>query len=1069
MKTRRILSVLLAVFLLVSLMPTALAAGHNGGSSTLATGDLNAYLVDQNGTQIGSTTISSSEFTWSHNNGSYDISKAVPTSPNGYRYVTAHANSATGTEISTFCYYNGSWYYYIANNSSSKSLQSIYFEYQSTGPVTVTLSFDANGGTEAAPESVSGLSGTSVTLPEYTGTRNGYTFLGWAEAATEFPGGKDGVTYRAVYAPGESYELSTDHTLYAAWGRTGDYTDNNSNQHNITKAVFYIRKDGTIPNEPGSYESADYTSGIEKTNAITTQHWIVDNDTTKPIKEGGNYVVNDVSNALLVLPSDDEIAGVYDGYDPSTQYVLWYVQKYQSTTSLGGNRYEYNWHIDGVLLDRQLVSISYDANVPAGVISTPAVPLGYQVSSGTEVTVGQSGQVGGNTITPTISGYTFLGWNTKADGTGTMYTPGNTFNLYVNTTLYAIWSKGDNMLVLNKIDGLGNALDGASFTISDGSTTTPFTAGSYTNRNILTDTVYTITETEAPAHYLGLEDSFSFIVSSNGSELTAYLCDENGDELTDEYLPANVELNYANNTVNITVTNVGYFYIFHTADVAGEATVVEVPIEPSQNGSWNDDDTYNIVNETTDGFLYGGYYKDYAGRGNYKTPTRVNEEYNLTDSVTYKGDQTSWVADDAYTESGFAMKPVAGTTYYLKEVPTTYIQPKIIYTYDRNTTPVNLLKQIYMVTAVDDKNYNYVGYDVADGNYVESVNDENVYETITVEQKVSWNSDEKTYQIYKIGDFFLNLTGYLNAQQYNGTVEANVKFDFTPFWVTLDRVKVTSNTVRTVDTGNGYYNTKTTDENGDTLSPLSVADNATTITTSRYTSGSADTTVSMACTLSLFSTFSIDWDEDVTETPTEPEIPDEPEDPIETEDPVEDETPAVAEYTITKVDGRNTVDTQTVEAGDQTGNITYPEKRGYVFAGWFADSKLKTPADFSNVQGDLTVYAKYISERSVIASAIVKYSWKNWNISASALASVTLDGSAYAEVGFTYEVNGETVRVTAASNGWSKRTYTAEWSLDGLENQKNVTVTPYWVTLDGTVVSGPATVLRLSSNTNVRR
>jgi hypothetical protein len=44
----------------------------------------------------------------------------------------------------------------------------------------------------------------------------------------------------------------------------------------------------------------------------------------------------------------------------------------------------------------------------------------------------------------TISGasYAFAGWNTRADGTGTTYAPGQTFIITSNVTLYAVWSAG---------------------------------------------------------------------------------------------------------------------------------------------------------------------------------------------------------------------------------------------------------------------------------------------------------------------------------------------------------------------------------------------------------------------------------------------------------------------------------------------------------------------------------------------------------------------------------------------------------------------------------------------------
>lgn len=46
----------------------------------------------------------------------------------------------------------------------------------------------------------------------------------------------------------------------------------------------------------------------------------------------------------------------------------------------------------------------------------------------------------GNTGSLTKTGYTFGGWNTKADGTGTNYSAGGTFDITSDTTLYAKWN-----------------------------------------------------------------------------------------------------------------------------------------------------------------------------------------------------------------------------------------------------------------------------------------------------------------------------------------------------------------------------------------------------------------------------------------------------------------------------------------------------------------------------------------------------------------------------------------------------------------------------------------------------
>ena len=75
--------------------------------------------------------------------------------------------------------------------------------------------------------------------------------------------------------------------------------------------------------------------------------------------------------------------------------------------------------------------VTYDANgATSGGVPTDA----KSYTSGAEVTVL------GNTGNLAKSGYTFGGWNTNADGTGTNYVADNTFEITANTTLYAKWN-----------------------------------------------------------------------------------------------------------------------------------------------------------------------------------------------------------------------------------------------------------------------------------------------------------------------------------------------------------------------------------------------------------------------------------------------------------------------------------------------------------------------------------------------------------------------------------------------------------------------------------------------------
>ena len=75
----------------------------------------------------------------------------------------------------------------------------------------------------------------------------------------------------------------------------------------------------------------------------------------------------------------------------------------------------------------RLYTIKYDGNG-----STTGVPSDHDKKHGTNTTLSSS--------TPTRTGYTFAGWNTKADGSGTDYAKGATYSANADVTLYAKWT-----------------------------------------------------------------------------------------------------------------------------------------------------------------------------------------------------------------------------------------------------------------------------------------------------------------------------------------------------------------------------------------------------------------------------------------------------------------------------------------------------------------------------------------------------------------------------------------------------------------------------------------------------
>lgn len=84
--------------------------------------------------------------------------------------------------------------------------------------------------------------------------------------------------------------------------------------------------------------------------------------------------------------------------------------------------------------------VIYDKNTPAqGIVTGSVGDSDSPYLSGSTVTVLANGQSTESNRGFACSGYTFSGWNTKADGSGTAYQPGDTFEILEDTTLYAQW------------------------------------------------------------------------------------------------------------------------------------------------------------------------------------------------------------------------------------------------------------------------------------------------------------------------------------------------------------------------------------------------------------------------------------------------------------------------------------------------------------------------------------------------------------------------------------------------------------------------------------------------------
>lgn len=96
-------------------------------------------------------------------------------------------------------------------------------------------------------------------------------------------------------------------------------------------------------------------------------------------------------------------------------------------------------------------AINYNANPPAGRTAGGQGTANWTGHTGDTQAIGANGW--------TVDGYTFIGWNTSADGKGTAYAPGTTWTANGTLTLYAQWTPGQASLTYDGNGATGGKTD----------------------------------------------------------------------------------------------------------------------------------------------------------------------------------------------------------------------------------------------------------------------------------------------------------------------------------------------------------------------------------------------------------------------------------------------------------------------------------------------------------------------------------------------------------------------------------------------------------------------------------
>lgn len=474
-------------------------------------------------------------------------------------------------------------------------------------------------------------------------------------------------------------------------------------------------------------------------------------------------------------------------------------------------------------------------------------------------------------------------------------------------------------------------------------------------------------------------------------------------------------------TVTLTAANsnqhvwFAYTQSFNVAHVQFDETETNAVVKETTTHTV---ELFNLTSVVSNGFIYGGAFSDAAC----ETVQTFAEGQNAT-----------------------AFTPTAGATYYIWEADAQFLSPRNLSCWNHVSAADVDVTGFYLVTPVDRLNYREVGFMVGSETlpakqFTETYITESGAETTQVltgsncyvynTVKVDFNNG--TSGMYNVSSVINKTRGYLACYGMDKNTywpNAHDRITFTPYWITLDGVKVAPQT-RTAE----YYGQGS--DADDTYKKFHVVETA--------ASGIANAFVDDAQQENMLVLMNSYFANGAPINPV-----DEP----------------VQGNTVTVHDGETLY---TVAAENNAVQLDYIGVEGKLFAGWFADEAFTVPADLSNITESIDVYAKYVSD-----SYLGLRYYRNGFFRLRSLTLVSaIDGRNYAETGFI--VNGERISVSDYSTRYGLRSarslfgrgvakdalvMSCDYAFDGITYGARLNITPYWVTLDGTTVRGETRTL----------
>ncbi|MHC5228611.1 InlB B-repeat-containing protein [Enterococcus sp. LJL99] len=285
----------------------------------------------------------------------------------------------------------------------------LYAQWKEVNNTDINIVYNGNGNTAGkTPDDYVGLKGSSVKLPSQNDikdlgmTKTGYMFTGW---------GVNTAGTGTMYVAGNSYTFNQNAILYAIWAEDGNYIATAS------KVIYnpnYLEATGSYVVE-GAVDATAAVDGV----SVLHGHKVVAKEKNAGVYLGEDYII--ASYPTTGLPTRANYAFAGWSTDPKATKPDYNAEQIVNMKTT-------NLELYAVWVPGNY-TIKYDANQGKGTMSDQNFT--YDVAQNL------------NENSYTRSGYSFAGWNTEKDGSGTTYSDqANVTNLKQaneSLTLYAQW------------------------------------------------------------------------------------------------------------------------------------------------------------------------------------------------------------------------------------------------------------------------------------------------------------------------------------------------------------------------------------------------------------------------------------------------------------------------------------------------------------------------------------------------------------------------------------------------------------------------------------------------------